>query len=475
MEIQNRKIPEGEFMAMRQEVLQQWPTGRDVDLTEAAAYQKQQKPSRNFSARLIEAKKEHRTLIQPRAGVPVLEEHIKLMQYLEKEGEADLLPTTIDSYTRQNRYHEAEEGIKASKEEGRAMLNGFPAVNHGVANCRRVIESVNVPVQIRHGTPDARLLAEICFAGGFISYNLPYCKNIPMERTIRDWQYVDRLAGLYEEMGVSINREPYGPLTGTLVPPCISHAAAIIEALLAAEQGVKNITVGYGQCGNLEQDIAAIRTLEELTDEYLTKHGYTDVIVTTVLHQWMGGFPADEAKAFGVIATGSMIASLSKATKVIVKTPHEAVGIPTMEANAAGLRCTKQVVNMFADQVFRSERLEEEKEIIRKETRAIVDKCFELGMGDIAAGVCRGVESGALDVPFAPCRANAGLMLPARDNDGCVRILNFGNLPFSQEIKDFHIAKLEERAKAEGRKASFQMVIDDVYAISKGRLVGRPR
>ena len=39
MEIQNRKIPEGEFMAMRQEVLQQWPTGRDVDLTEAAVYQ----------------------------------------------------------------------------------------------------------------------------------------------------------------------------------------------------------------------------------------------------------------------------------------------------------------------------------------------------------------------------------------------------------------------------------------------------
>ena len=95
MEIQNRKIPEGEFMAMRQEVLQQWPTGRDVDLTEAAVYQKQQRPSRNFSARLIEAKKEHKTLIQPRAGVPVLEEHIKLLQYLEKEGEADLLPTTI--------------------------------------------------------------------------------------------------------------------------------------------------------------------------------------------------------------------------------------------------------------------------------------------------------------------------------------------------------------------------------------------
>lgn len=64
------------------------------------------------------------------------------------------------------------------------MLNGFPAVNHGVSGCRRVVESVNVPVQVRHGTPDARLLTEIAYAGGFtsyegggISYNLPYCKR----------------------------------------------------------------------------------------------------------------------------------------------------------------------------------------------------------------------------------------------------------------------------------------------------------
>ena len=482
MDIQNKRISDGEFARLRQEVLAQWPTGRDVDLEEAAAYHKNMPVSRNFSKKLLDAKRDGKTLVQPRAGVPVMEEHIKLMQYLEKEGEADLLPSTIDSYTRQNRYAEAENGIAESIRLGRAMLNGFPAVNHGVANCRKVVEGVNVPMQVRHGTPDARLLTEITYAGGFtsyegggISYNLPYCKNIPMERTIRDWQYVDRLTCLYESMGISINREPYGPLTGTLVPPCISHSAAIIEALLAAEQGVKNITVGYGQCGNLVQDIAAIRTLQELTDEYLTKYGYHDVQVTTVLHQWMGGFPADEAKAFGVISSGSLIAALSKATKVIVKTPHEAVGIPTMEANAQGLRCTKQVVNMLCDQTFSDIHLEEEKEIIRQETRAIVDKCFDLGSGDIAVGVCRGVQAGVLDVPFAPCRANAGLMLPCRDNNGAVRILNVGNLPFSQDLKDFHRTKIEERALAEKRKASFQMVIDDVYAIGKGRLVGRPR
>lgn len=482
MEIQNKKIPEDQFMKLRQEVLAQWPTGREVNLEEAYAFHRSLPESRIFSKKLIAAKAQGKTLVQPRAGVPVISEHVKLLQYLQDQGEADLLPTTIDSYTRQNRYEEAENGIRESMRLGRAMLNGFPAVNHGVSGCRHVVNSVKVPVQVRHGTPDARLLTEIAYAGGFtsyegggISYNLPYCKNVPLERTILDWQYVDRLTGLYEENGISINREPYGPLTGTLVPPCVSHAVAIIEALLAAEQGVKNITVGYGQCGNLIQDVAAIGTLEELTEEYLKAAGHEDVVVTTVLHQWMGGFPADEAKAFGVISLGSTIAALAKATKVIVKTPHEAIGIPTMEANAAGLRCTKQVVNMLSDQTFQNESLELEKEIIRKETRLIVNKCLELGDGDIALGVCRGVKAGVVDVPFAPCRANAGQMLPARDNEGAVRIMTIGNLPFDQELKDFHAEKMAQRARVEKRKVSFQMVIDDVYAIGKGRLVGRPR
>ena len=203
MDIQNKRISEGEFSRLRQEVLAQWPTGKGVNLEEAVAYHKSMPVSRNFSKKLIDAKRAGKTLIQPRAGVPVIEEHIKLMQYLEQYGEADLLPSTIDSYTRQTRYEEAENGIAESIRLGRAMMNGFPAVNHGVANCRRVIESVSLPMQVRHGTPDARLLAEVTLAGGFtsyvgggISYNLPYCKNVPMERTIRDWQYVVRLTGL---------------------------------------------------------------------------------------------------------------------------------------------------------------------------------------------------------------------------------------------------------------------------------------
>ena len=482
IEVINKKISKEDFNRIREKVLSLWPTGKEINLEESFKFHKSLSPKKNFSDKLIKAKKEGKTLIQPRAGVALVDDQIKLLTYLQDVGQADLLPTTIDSYTRQNCYEDAQKGIIESIKNNKSMLNGFPAVNHGVESCRRIINSLDVPIQVRHGTPDARLLSEITYSGGFtsfegggISYNIPYAKNVSLEKTIRDWQYVDRLTGIYEEEGISINREPYGPLTGTLVPPCISHSIAIIESLLAAEQGVKNISVGYGQCGNFIQDIAAIRALEELTNEYLKKEGYDDVIVTTVLHQWMGSFPQDEAKAFSVIALGSTLASLSKATKVIVKTPHEALGVPTMEANAQGLLCTKQILSMLQDQDFKTNDVNIEKEFIKKETRCLIDKCFEIGDQDIAIGAIRAFKSGILDVPFAPSIHTLGKLLPARDNNGAIRILNPGKLPFTPELLEFNNNKIEERAKYENREKSFQMVIDDVYAISKGTLIGRPR
>ena len=483
MEVKNIKISNDDFFAQRKEVLSQWKTGEGVDLEEAIKYQQSIAKEKRFGDKLAKAVEEGITLIQPRAGVALHNEHIELLQYLEEHGEADLLPTTIDSYTRLNKYNEAEVGIQKSRETNRSMLNGFPAVNYGVDICRIVTSAVKSPVQVRHGTPDARLLTEISIAGGFtsyegggISYNIPYSKNYSLERTIAYWQYTDRLVGLYEEAGVSINREPFGPLTGTLVAPCISNAVAVIEALLAATQGVKDITVGYGQCGNLIQDVAALRSLKRVTEEYMQKYGYNDVRITTVFHQWMGGFPQDEAKSFGVISWGAAAAALAKASKVIVKTPHEALGIPTKEANAAGLRATKQVISMLRDQDFREiPAVVAESVMIEKETKCILNKVEELGKGDWAMGTIAAFEAGVLDIPFAPSRYNAGKVMPARDNSGAVRLLDMGNLPFTEEIKDFHRHKLEERAKIEKRPVSFQMVIDDVYAIGKGNLVGRPR
>ncbi len=474
-------ISQAELSEQQLEVRSSWPTGAEVNFDESVQFHRELDSSLNMAAALTAADAQGAVLVQPRAGVALLSEHIRLLTYLQDH--CDLLPTTIDAYTRQNRYQEAEKGIARSEESGHSLLNGFPAVNHGVAACRSVVEALSKPVQIRHGTPDARLLAEITLAAGFtsfegggISYNIPYTKDVPLQRSLRNWQYVDRLVGLYEAAGVRINREPFGPLSGTLVPPCISHAVAVIEGLLALQQGVRSITLGYGQAGSYVQDVAAMHALRELGHEYFTEAGFTDYELTTVFHQWMGGFPESEARAFGVIAWGAAVAAMGRATKVIVKTPHEAMGIPTMEANRQGLEATRQVINMLSDQPpLDAPEVQAEADRIKSEVRAVMTRVAELGSGSLLDGTVRAFEAGVIDVPFAPSRHNRGKLLPVRDLNGAVRIYEPGNVPVPPEVMEYHRACIAERAKHEDRPPCFQMVIDDIYAVSKGNLVGRPK
>ncbi|MFC6718496.1 methylaspartate mutase subunit E [Natrialbaceae archaeon GCM10025810] len=473
--IRDERIPSDELRRIDEEIRSDWHTGEQVDFEEAIAYHESLPDHKRFADVLESA--DH-PLLQPRAGVPRLEDQIELLQYLHEEGAADLLPTTIDSYTRDNEYGKAQEGLDKARDTGEDTLNGFPAVNHGIDGCRELIEAIDAPIEVRHGTPDARLLAAITFAGGFqsfeggpISYNIPYTKRHDLAKTIEHWQFVDRLAGAYTERGVRINREPFGPLTGTLVPPSIAIAVMLIEGLLAATQGVRSLTLGYGQVGNVVQDVAALRALRKLGNEYLPD----DVVVTTVFHEWMGGFPPDEARANGVISLGGMTAAIAKPDKVITKSPQEFQGVPTKEANAAGLRTTRQIIDMAIEQQIDIDGIEEEQELIERETRCLMDTVFDHGDGDVAWGTIKAFESGALDVPFAPSDSARGDVLPARDDDGRVRIFEFADLEMDDEIKEIHAARLSQRAETEGRDQSFRMVADDVDAISDGKLIGRPQ
>jgi methylaspartate mutase epsilon subunit len=214
--------------------------------------------------------------------------------------------------------------------------------------------------------------------------------------------------------------------------------------------------------------------LKELTEYYLYTFGHKNMHITTVFHQWMGGFPRDEAEALGLISMASTVASLSKATKMITKTPVESIGVPTKEMNATGIKASKFVVNLLKDQSFPdSKKLSIEKEMIRKEVTCLMDKVIDLGLGDVAVGAIKAFEYGVIDIPFAPSKQTMGLVLPARDNEGCIRILEFGHLGMSEEVKNFHKEKLNERALKEDRALDFQMTVDDVYAVSEGSLIGR--
>src|SRR5581483_3074636 len=223
----------------------------------------------------------------------------------------------------------------------------------------------------------------------------------------------------------------------------------------------------YGQCGNLTQDIAAIKSLELLTKEYLDRFEFQDIAVTTAFHQWMGRFPQDEAKAFALIAWGAATAVLSGATKIIVKSPHEAHGVPTKEANAAGLKATKQLITMLAhQQPPLSCEIQTEMDLIMDETRSILNASLRLGDNNIADAVTRGFEAGIIDVPFAPSKYNPGKMMPIKDITGAIRFLEFGEIPFPEDIKEFHKQKVKERVRYEKIEAGFQMVIADVNTFS---------
>jgi len=188
----------------------------------------------------------------------------------------------------------------------------------------------------------------------------------------------------------------------------------------------------------------------------------------------MGGFPPDEARASGVIGLGGATAAVAKPDKVITKSPQEFQGVPTKEANASGLRTTRQLIDMLIEQDIDLGGIDDEQALIERTTRALMDAVFEAGDGDVVQGVINAFDSGALDVPFAPSDAAKGAVLPARDDDGRVRIFEFGDLAIPDEIKQIHASRLGERARTEGREESFRMVADDVDAISDGKLIGRP-
>jgi len=119
--------------------------------------------------------------------------------------------------------------------------------------------------------------------------------------------------------------------------------------------------------------------------------------------------------------------------------------------------------------------LQTEIAVIKAETKCMIQKVFELGNGDLAIGSVKAFAAGVIDIPFAPSKFNAGKMMPARDNQGAIRYLHCGNIPFSQELVDYNRKKLEQRGNFEQRKVSFQMTIDDIFAVGKGVLIGRPK
>jgi methylaspartate mutase epsilon subunit len=473
--LSEQRIADDVFDEMRRENLGRWPTGADVRIDAAVERQKSLPRHKQLAWVMREAEREGRCLTQPRGGFGTFELHRELMETLDRVGLADVVPTTTDSYTRNEQWQLAQKGIEESKKAGRSMLNGYPMVNYGVDCARQLVDAVDKPTIMLTGTAMPKLTGEIGYAGGYsgylgsgIAYTTSYTKELSIEDGIRNYQYLDRLAALYLEHGVELHRRQPGFLTGTNIPPSIAVIVAVLDCLLAAAQGVKNYGLEMGQTLHLVQDAAAVAACRELCQEYLQKKGYDDVYTPITLLHWMGAWPHDEAQCAALVVYGGTLAAVAHANSVTTKSTHEAYGIPTPQANAEGLRMARMAI--YLARHIRLDDLPEfkaEKALIERETRAIVDKTLEMGDGDVALGTVRAFEAGVLDIPWSPNRQCRSRVMPARDADGCLRILDPGLMPFPQDVMAVHEEKLRRRAAQENVPYGHELAVASVYELSE--------
>jgi methylaspartate mutase epsilon subunit len=327
---------------------------------------------------------------------------------------------------------------------------------------------------------DVRLIEEVGVAGGTTGSSAEPLYNywnmnskFSLESMIRTHQYVHRMVGYYEERGALITMSCQGMYGGGAVPPSLEMAALLAGILLSTEQGTKHVTLHHHATGNLAQDVASAAVLRKLAREYLDKAGHPDVTTFQTTSLCLLQYPVEIGPAFAVIAINSMIAKICGAQLNDVRTISEAVTIPTKEEIATTFRCAKVVTNLLKDQKIEinSEAVEIESKMVELETRAILDKVIEMGDGDLVVGMVRAVKSGVLDNPFSTNPNVACRVLGIKDNEGAVRYIDHGNLPFSKEILEFHREKIAEREKRQERKVDYETIINDFMSISRGFLV----
>jgi methylaspartate mutase epsilon subunit len=398
---------------------------------------------------LRDAERTGRPAVQPRCGVGAHDDMAALLSSLEKHGEPDILTLTIDSYTRLKRFSDAASTLRRAPRE----LNGYPLVAHGWRRGRELNELVRAPLEVRHGSPDGRELFAVTVAsgitsyeGGGITYNIPYCKDVPLDVSLEAWRQIDAACGVLASAGVVVDREVFGTLTAVLMPPSICLAICLLEAYAAAAEGVRCVSIAYPQGGEIHQDVAALRLIRELGARYLPP----EVEVYPVLHQFMGVFPRVTEVADALILYGGLTARLGGATKIINKTNQEAYGIPDPMANVHGIRTTVLGCSQFLDFVeIDEERVAEEVYWLRREVTELVEPV--LGGGYLLKEIADAFRTGRLDVPFSASIHARSEVIPRRDEHGAIRLLHAGGLPFSRATLRRNEQRLRARKEPKSR------------------------
>lgn len=478
-DIRNKRLSDKEFFKIRnEEVLTQWETGRQIEnLDENIAIARELSRDKSYALTLAEHKKNGTNTFEPQFGQALTEYMIEGISYVE--ANSDLYPHGVwtifsDSYTRKADFARAAAGIERSREEGMNMLNGWPVVNFGVEEARKIIKAVKCPLNLNSADEEARLQTEIVFAAGWNGGNnnpimtcVAHSKDIPMDKLLKIKQYDARLGGIYTENGVPICPHNTSNLTGYDTPGMKTYTN-VVQALFGAEQGIKYQHVMHGLGMNIIQDAAMVRVTEKLCNEYCERFGYEDMTFITGGYPFLGAWPPRVEESHAMIAWNAIVDIMAGFTNVVLKCEDEAFATPTKEGMANSVRLARHLVTLLGDQKLpESEEMKLEEKMIEMEVRAILEKTLEAGDGDILVGLCTAVECGWFDIMVSPWKHVKGKVRYIRDAENAVRYFDPGNIPIPKEAKEYNDEKLREREKKQKIKLTFDTVVNDLQFASR--------
>ncbi|TBU77360.1 methylaspartate mutase [Phytopseudomonas daroniae] len=303
---------------------------------------------------------------------------------------------TLDAFTRVNDLDAAQRAI-----DNGAMLNGYPIVNHPVAETRemlgRIRDIYNVPVQIRHGSPDPvhifRRMTEVGLAateGGPVSYCLPYSRT-PLRDAFSHWRSACEV--LSQGVEHSHIESFAGCMMGQMCDPAVLVALNVLEGLFLREHGISTLSFSYAQGISPMQDLAALSALKKLVGERFTPGSYH-----FVAYVFMGFFPRTIGGFCRIMQDALSVVRAAGVHRVIVKTPVESRRIPRIEENIAALE--------YAEYCLRTGGVLSEVPFDYDEHNRILDKATKLISGtlvldsNISEAILSAFDCGLLSIPY---------------------------------------------------------------------------
>jgi len=384
---------------------------------------------------------EKKLRIQPRGGRSNTVLQYELMDALEKAG-ANILPITIDSNTRLQKFEKAKELYEVSKVTGSETLNGYPLLAVDLDEARDMLSKFSTPLSLRHGSPVAEVLVARALLlgideieGGPLTYLLPYSRTTKLKDAFKSWQEVDKMCSQsVSGLGNPVLRESFGVLTAVLVHPYIALLVSFLEAIFAGRSGIKHFMIGLQATGNLEQDKVQFEVAKKIT-EILKKDLLHGVEIYYAYHHWMGPFPKNELSANEMIDICNLSAFLNKVDKVVVKTAVEAYGIPTNKANVNAVRRTSLILDKLGSKNFYTfeMKLASEIELLQAEVLLGIQRIIYEN-NDLSLSMEQAIELGWIDLMFSPHSKVKKLIRVCRDNQGWLRFFDSGKLGLTKEF-----------------------------------------